>query len=495
MSNYNVYMIEDKKEKQACFIKVLDYANRLAPGLGFKEGFSEGFGREPVAARKASLTPARLWEALEDEKGIYLVDLDLEDSGEGPSVKGFLDRFDDESDPDYVAVSEQFAELREANARNPIVATALEKFDVAVHILLYCKQKQKPTLLVSTQPRGDFISAVRRLNLATSADDGFPSWDPDKNSVPEPTLNQWAQLILALPDPLNRVRGSTDTWFSRKFDAGWRSLKEDGLPHDMNGWTRVSVEQHRDYVKSVFPRFPDQWWGDKTKASALHECLKTVVGAHAQWMGHIGDKPLSLGGAYLLFLLALWQKSSESTNMFLVKDWTCFMTLKNTKRSPVAFLGYQEDSESAEWSVRSLYEFFLHMICLKDGRTLGLSSLKPPEKGKPYFSLKLKWPDEDFRQIAGGLRTKVGDVFKVSRQGQIALHEEDDIASENEQGRADYLALPKSKTVGAFLRFLVASQIRDRGFGAKGAIRLENDLDGGADDKGWLKVGQFEAQP
>lgn len=465
MDQYNVYMIEDLEDKQACFLRILEYANALAKDAGLSESFEPGFSSVPKDAREAALRSADLWKALEDDRGIYLIDLDLVSADES-----FLDRFDTDEDAVYSEVNACYEELRKTQATKTLVSKALDDYAIAVHILLYCKLKRKPALLVSTQPSAALVSEVRRLNLATSANETFPQ---DPNNLEPETVDTWARLLLGLSDPLNRIKGLTSGWFAKKKGVEWRNFREDGLPHDPDGWKEIDISGHRDHVSSVFPNFPQRWWDDELKATALHECLKTAIGAHAQWMGRFHDKPLSLGGAYLFFLLALWQKHPSMKDEFLVDDWTCFCTVTpNKKVVPHSFLGYQHP-ECAERSVRSLYEFFLSIVDLGDGQTIGLSEFIPPRKGRPYFCLRLNWSPEDFRKIAIELQTKIEEGFK------------------NQAG----LALPQGKTVGAFLRFLVASQIRDRGFGAKGVLCIDDDTNALTKDKCLLKIGQFDALP
>ena len=116
----------------------------------------------------------------------------------------------------------------------------------------------------------------------------------------------WAIKILALLDPLEHIRAATAEWFRKSRSIGWISYERDGLPHNLDEVT-FDGDGYRDCVRKALPWIPEtcSWWLDYKNVRALHECLKTLMGNTAPWMGNDPRRGLSLGGAYLVFLIAL----------------------------------------------------------------------------------------------------------------------------------------------------------------------------------------------
>lgn len=462
---YNIYMIEDKKEKHENFLRIIERANNLARERNKGVEFCAGFGYDAEEARKRAMTPECIVEALQDPTGLYLVDLELKRFQlSDPNPLDFLSYCTEQNEM-FGKAARYYRELY--NKHNEI-----SEFAVAIHVLFFCHLHNKRCCLISTEIAGGKLYRFRELVPIFYNTDGFPSMPPD--DISDKKIEQWAEELLKMMDPFRLILDWTLLWFSKNVGAGWESFEKHGPPHDFANLCedkrRSMIPKYQECVKRVFSWAKEEWCDIDEKIISLHQCLKTVVGTPAQWMGTSHDKPLSLAGAYLVFLIALSIKSHCSLSDYLVDDWRCFCAGDPKPPTPLPFMPSQ-NKECADRTIRSLYEFFLQIILLQDG-TFGLGGFFPPRPSHPYFGIKLKWPDKDLKRLADGIRMEIAAAF----------------------GSTDcQLKLPGGKTVGTFFRFLVASQASDCGFGAVGTIRLDYDFNENADKKGWLWIGQFEA--
>jgi hypothetical protein len=180
------------------------------------------------------------------------------------------------------------------------------------------------------------------------------------------------------------------------------------------------------------------------------------MGLHPQYS-------LCLGGACLIFLIALAQRSNADAARFARVDWTRFVSPNGT---PVAFVAPQ-GPPAADRTVHALFDVFAAIVSRKpdwgDQGTagLGVTDIEFPDKGKPYFRLKLAWTDPQREGFTSAMNNAI-QLGLTSSTGTIGL--------------------PPGKTTGLFLRLLLATQVRTEGFGATGAVVMQPD--------GWLRVGR-----
>jgi hypothetical protein len=463
-----VYMIEDGIDKQKWFLLMLRKANVLAADVGLGVSFESGFGDDAFRSSQiCSRTPSHLMESLRAPDAIYLVDLKLLESPEDRG--GLLVLMQEAPEVWAQRAARKYLQL----APEPTVDTALgqtlsglastaEQYALSTLLLLAAKELGRPVLFVSTQGSWGDVTNIKEAGLATVPSEAFPSTDPElcEEQKKQAYILNWAKRIIAMVNPLDRLRVVSANWFKLGVETGWQSTATDGLPHDPDPeWQRLTLAEHRECVGQAFPWSPESWWRNTKLAEALHRCLKASVGYHAQWMGEDPRYGLCLGGAYLLFLLAIAQKFPESVYEFLVVDWNAFTFSVNDYMRPIPFLPSQE-SEDADRSVRTLYELFCTILPLKDRpEQLAVAGIEGPFNGQAYFRLKLKWSVEQIAECTATINSSIEDAFTK-----------------------DYLTLPRGKTVGAFLRFLICSQSRRVGMGAIGSIALDKD--------GWLRVGR-----
>jgi hypothetical protein len=461
-----VYFIDNNWNKQIWFTEILRMANQISGDSGIS--FMSGFGEDPRVARDRSCQPTQVLDALKANDALYLVDLgmpanDLQLQG-GPDLP---DLFQQEGGLFARALFE-LQELIKPHGEPEIELAAQDPDNHwGLLIICYCRLAEKTTMLVSTDGKAAYAEAVKFHRLATVTPAGFPfgSFELASPTNREIYLQKWATEILrlALSDPLARLRAQTKNWFRFAPDRGWRSTEESGLPHDHDITLDLNYSQ---FLSEVLPWLPSScgWWTDKGRTVALHQCLKSSVGYHAQWMGGAPINPLSLGGAYLIFLIALGKVFPGKVNDFLVPHFGVFMQAGSPLK-PLAFLPSQEQVD-AERTVRALYEFFSSIIHLKEAnasqlgrpREIGLERIEPLREGATHFRLKVKWTPDQIAECAASLRSTVEEGFSIEK-----------------------IDLPRGKVIGSFLRFLISSQVRKKGMGPVGTISL--------DDFGWLKVG------
>lgn len=448
-----VFMIDNNLNKQNWFLLILEKLNGLARERGLNIAFEAGLGSNVEEAGEKARDAVEIFAALRESNAIYLLDITLEeDEEQGPAL---LAKLQQSGDPAMVAGAEKYQAIRAAG--NGLAGIA-KKYPLMLLALLCCRTR--PTMLVSTDTVNSIVTKVKQSGLAKVAYDGFPDDDPKRTDPESRTkiVREWAEYILALLDPLDLLKNRTGNWFSKEIGSGWRSAALDGLPHNPN-WAQFDRTQHMATVKDVLHWAPDSWWENDEKASVLHECLKHIIGRHAEWMAEGGDRELCLGGAYLVFLLALAQRFPGELPRFLAADWKPFALVQGGTAKPTFFLPSQWQAD-AERSIRALYAFFSAVIPLKsDQQKLGVTEISLPATDKPFFRLKLDWAATELSACGSAIGRMV----------------DTGVATET-------LPLPQAKTTGAFLRFSLTSCVRKRGLGPVGTVSIGRD--------GWLRVGR-----
>jgi len=182
-------------------------------------------------------------------------------------------------------------------------------------------------------------------------------------------------------------------------------------------------------------------------------------------MGAIGDRPLSLVGAYLVFLVAIQQHAPDHVGDYIVDDWTKFFVSKDDQvcyaKNAMPFIALQPQ-EAAKRTVQSLYELLSALIVRGD--YFGLKGFQSPAKDSPRFGIHLSWDPSDVEDLASSVCRAVNDMVDHSKP------------------------LAGEKAAGKLLRFVLASQAASDGFGPRGGIWLESNSDNPAD--WWLYFGQ-----
>lgn len=425
----NVYMVEDNPHKQRHLLSILDTGNRLAKESGISETLVPGFGGDPDTASRAHNDPKKLVNALEDPTAVYLVDLTLkpERLSESAMLEAFRDELRAKKTSWCDSALKHFDTLATSDTYE--VRDASEKCRLAVQFLCCCHAAEKPAIIASTETIGMYIDTITRLDLA-GALGSFPS---APQGTPDPAvLEMWASAILGLSDELGRIKTRTTRWFELPYEEPWQDIW--GLPHDLES---LDLEQHKRIVRSVLPWAPDSWWSSRDCAKALHNCLKSTLGYHAQWTSKLDTanvRPLCLAGAYLLLLVSVAQRYPGKFGDLVPTDWTAFVS----DDKPIAFLPSQLHLDAAA-TVQSLFDFYCLIRTPKSGNVTkpGIRSVAMPTKGRRYFTFQLDWQDSEVDSFLSQFTTRISEGVK-----------------------ARAVELPPAKASATLLRFQIASLIR-----------------------------------
>jgi len=317
---YRVYMFEDMLEKHENFISIINAANNLANQRNNRIEnimFEAGFGNNAHQARLNAFTPERIKNALQDDKGLYFIDIEIKRASiNEPNPEDFLSEYCTGNDIIFGKVVRCYNNILEnPDNASGILQEVLKKHSLAIHIMLYCILHNKQFHVVSTAVRTGILDSLERvfksINYTLINKARFPYYKLDKGFSDE--ITKWAEVILQMIDPIELIKRETCFWFKENIDVRWRSFEEHGLPHnfaDISEDRRSHmIPEYLKFIQIVFPWAKEQWVSSNENIIAFHQCLKTVVGTPAQWMGSTHDKPLSLAGAYLVFLIALSLKS------------------------------------------------------------------------------------------------------------------------------------------------------------------------------------------
>jgi hypothetical protein len=464
-------MIDDSGAKFSWFEPIVKACDQILRGRGspiciLAPQLGDCITRPPLTVDDCkrlavnSITAPEVWKAIQDDIGIYMLDLQIPEvripeTQQMITPQQFISMFEHGEAPG-LETARALAQLPKLGSDEKL---ALDKpvYRVAVAVAAYLRATRKPFwLITSDAPGGDQKRFRRAFDLPQR--EPFPDmWfsDSDEDLT---TAHEHALTLISLLDPLQMVQAVTARWFSTDLGDKHDYIAA-GLPH---GWNEDRADDHKACVKRLWGWAPDNWW-NKTNASAFHECLKNSFGHHAGWMGNKADRPLTLAGCYLLFLLAAEQKAQSEIRRFLIDDWTVFCL----DGKPVPFLNHQE-RPLAEATVRALFDFFLEIVSHRDHQNrLGVDGWAPPTREARHFGLHVSWDELGRNQFA----VKVNQRLRgIAQCGPTELYE--------------------SKATAHFLRFMLLSQGALHGAGSPSGIWFADDPDGFDDERGWLWIGR-----
>jgi hypothetical protein len=431
-----VYFFDDREAKQESFLKALSLTNRLAQKASGIEGqFSDGF--EGAGTKILKQPGALLRAATSGSDAVCLIDLDFPEHFQVTAQIW-------ESIPAtrHAEVERLFLQLKEAPGYD-------KNFSLGVTLLCVCFVWKTPAIIVSTRGFAGLIASIVALGAL-----GNIVWPDDKGlSEDDPRIRQVAEILLGFIEPLTAIEAKTGTWFQ------YYDWQPGALPHDYQV-VGSTPERHMEVVRQVFPWFPRSWWGvgaseetaaeNESRIVDLHETLKTLCGHYASWMAASSGRPLSIGGAYLLLLLAMkqqfpnWPTKARESDIFVPA-----MSLFPLQRW---FLPPQEHDD-AKRTVTALFSLFRMIIPVKDTLPAECAiekiSLLSDQSG---FRVRLGWTESQRKAMGEALSSHI-------------------------KNNEDMVRTPSGKVIGALLRFNAASQVSKGGFGSPGTVFLSANGD------------------
>ncbi len=461
-----VYMVDDTVTKQQRVINILRHLNNRAEHSAMS--IEAGFGTDADSAVDRCRDPQELLEVfLHETHAIFLVDLNLGVVGDSHlRLMEDLRAAADSPPPNMpgdraLALGRALEKYQRAAVGNEQLALIVREYPLAIFVMVLAKEVGFPAILTTTYAREAEIHVIaEREKLAIRPPRAIYSEQLDVSDATgheKDLIELWCAKLSEFVNPFDRIRGATAGWFSKGTGIGWRNWQAHGLPHNAD-WKELPLTAHRECVQRVFPWYPEKWWADERKANAFHECLKGTYGDHAAWIGR-GEqgRPFPLGGAYLIFLEALYRRFPEKLTPFLLDDWSLFTKQGENPPPPLPFLPSQPIVDAGR-SIRALFQFFDSIIPLQgEEMRLGVTQIEPPSPRHAHFRLKLDWTPAQLEKCGQTMMRCAQQAF----DGTLNLGEQ--------------------KTVGSFLRFVIASQVHTDGLGTSSTLTLEN---------GWLRIGR-----
>jgi hypothetical protein len=432
-----VFLFDDDPKKHKALDGLLNMANislanRIA-GISLVSGFNQ------LPDRRAPLAnPQLLWETLNLPESLYLIDLNLIDQDD-LAITASARVFQDLVKPEQVR-----NEFERFWATIP--HDLLKKnFELALKLICACRAVRRPFMMVTTEGSQGTVAALKRCRLIEDSS-MIPEIGPEDPNDEE--ARKFAEALVRLIDPVRALRAKTAQWFSTHDPDDWSTCPTHGFPEDGQDG-RLACAALAVLARTVFPWFPEGAFSNLESAKAFHGILKTFCGDAALWSG--GNHPLSLGGAYLLLLYAIQFRHSEylkaNRDVFLV-DFKAFV---DRDGDLLPFLPHQPRG-FAEVTFRALFNVFVEVATVKETTRCAIRSIVfDPQSG--CVEAVLLWDPVQ--------RKKLSDTSLATL-----------LEGMNHDG---HFHLQASRTSGLLLRFVLASQVRENGFGATGRVIMENN--------------------
>ena len=435
-----IFLLDDTPAKHEALPFGLTAVNeqmkaRGLPGMHISAGFETAH-----EAIDALADAPKLWQLLHCPDALFLIDLKLIDQDpENPRFFNSAREF-----TKLIAPKEVSDEFDRLYTTTP---PAERKNDTVLSLKLICAAKalKKPFIMVSTLGEYGTIQALTRCKLV---DDNVILPETDDPAA----FGDFAEHILQHLDPITSLRAKTEGWFSGHEAHHWQTGPTHGF-FDGNPGGELGLQRLPALVRSVFPWFPETPFPDVAAASAFHQALKTFCGGGgAQWSG--GRHRLSLGGAYLLLLYAMQTRHAESLYESPGKFLLDFRDLLDRQSVLRPFLPEQPPL-FAEVTFRALFSLFLGIVTNEDSKSCAISSIGF-ERDSGAVRVVLTWSPAHTQRLAERAAETIGQGFHGLRDNGT-------------------FRFSTAQTSGAMLRFVLASQVRERGFGAPGRVIIEGN--------------------
>jgi hypothetical protein len=207
-----------------------------------------------------------------------------------------------------------------------------------------------------------------------------------------------------------------------------------------------SLEKANNYKENIENilelKLPAEWWNNNQSIENLHESLKCLCGA--TFCGLSGDRPITIGAAYLIALMAYTEVFKDVTKLTQAIDFSKLTNLD-------AQLFPDQKPDIAKLSAKALYDLF---FCLFTACKNGESGFRKIFFNKPGNKFTIEF-------------TRGGNEAK--QEGELSLAE--DLF---QQLKDDHVPTPKiTNTKSAILRLWKYMLISNNGFMSPGVIYME----------------------
>jgi hypothetical protein len=320
-----VCLIDDEKSRYDTLAKIIKDLNDN--GLPIVDRFN---GNSLCALDSATLAAAC------SEKDLFLVDLSIPMT-QFLNIANVLNEYILAlPEADKNAVSRYYKDMFEILGKQT-------DFQIAALVLAVCRHFQISVIITSTVV-GDGIAG----HLATRYGFKKISYPLAYNMAEQ--IRILSNEIRAFFDVFTRISLHTHQWF----------VKDDGkdcILHDLTPHHAADLNNHRLMIQKVFPWMPSTWWDTVTSAAVLHDILKTFCGSGANWITNNNPKNFTIGAAYFLLLLSIYERLGNIPDSLLINS---FEDIKNACND---FLNRQDQFVALE-TVRSMYDLF-GAVCIE----------------------------------------------------------------------------------------------------------------------------------
>lgn len=394
-----LYLFDDDKEKHKLMRFIVNIANKEINIFNFTIGFEE-LGRDLI------FYPESIRKALEDESGIFLLDVDLNKKLDPDGKKKLR-----QSTIEFKRIMSTIEKEKEKEISLSI--TIREAFPDELTRMVIAVGLAKNTRILNISKLGPSVTNEELLENYNIKRTGYFPQDKKSIGVANDTitshfkhfLNDIKSFLIPTIDFVDDLwREDFSNWFKsnpgiskERFKKFSKSQKIDAallryqLPHDPPS-RKEQIEIYKHVVKSVFPWFPSNWFSHDSIVN-LHKTLKTLLGSRSCLVSG-GSTPLSVGAAYILanhIIMSKLSKHEEAAQRNnrseeLIESW------ENQSRSSLPIL-FVQNNIMAQKTVMALYELFERLI-FKDDYKVSVDYIRLVKDGA-RLEIGLPWMDKD----------------------------------------------------------------------------------------------------
>jgi hypothetical protein len=267
----------------------------------------------------------------------------------------------------------------------------------------------------------------------------------DKNQLP-PTILYWFDK----GHKLQKLWNTTDEWFS---------CNENLMQHNADvicdyffssqlNIQKKSIEYIEKLQNALGITLPNTWWQSKDSIANIHESLKYLCGVHSCCGHEDGTKPISVGAAYLVSLIAhqeVWQNVDPFFRK--VNSWENLTKTVNP-------IFPRQNQTFAQESAIALYDLFIRLFEPKDTEQSQVNTVQFDRNGN-VLQIQFGWKSNN-------LPVKIAD--RISR--------------DNAEQDVIRVAIPSApnNTTDAVIRLWKSTLISQHGFMSPGVIYMKEDI-------------------